>query len=74
MEELGVAAKSLINVYNKVDKLPHPEAVTFLTRRPRSVVTSAKTGAGLAEFKTAIGETLNGLDEARARSEARGRG
>ena len=74
LEELGVAAKPLINVYNKVDKLPHPEAVTFLTRRPRSVVTSAKTGAGLAEFKTAIGETLNGLDEARARSEARGRG
>lgn len=74
LEELGVAAKSLINVYNKVDKLPHPEAVTFLTRRPRSVVTSAKTGAGLAEIKTAIGETLNGLDEARARSEARGRG
>ena len=74
LEELGVAAKPLINVYNKVDKLPHPEAVTFLTRRPRSVVTSAKTGAGLAEIKTAIGETLNGLDEARARSEARGRG
>ena len=64
LEELGVAAKPLINVYNKVDKLPHLEAVAFLSRRPRSVVTSAKTGAGLTELKTAIAETLNSLEEA----------
>ena len=63
LEELGVAAKPLINVYNKVDKLPHLEAVAFLSRRPRSVVTSAKTGAGLTELKTAIAETLNSLEE-----------
>ncbi len=64
LEELGVAAKPLINVHNKVDKLPHLEAVAFLSRRPRSVVTSAKTGAGLTELKTAIAETLNSLEEA----------
>ena len=64
LEELGVAAKPLINVHNKVDKLPHLEAVAFLSRRPRSVMTSAKTGAGLTELKTAIAETLNSLEEA----------
>ncbi len=74
LEELGVATKPLINVHNKVDKLPYPEGVTFLSRRPQSVVTSARTGAGLTELKTAIAESLNTLDEARARSEARGRG
>jgi len=73
LEELGVAAKPLINVYNKVDKLPHLEAVAFLSRRPRSVVTSAKTGAGLTELKTAIAETLNSLEEATVRRRA-GRG
>lgn len=71
--ELGVAAKPLINVHNQVDKLPHPEAVTFLSRRPRSVVTSAKTRAGLPELKTAIAETLNTLEEATVRRRA-GRG
>lgn len=74
LEELGVAAKPLINVHNKVDKLPHPEAVTFLSRRPGSVVTSAKTGAGLAELKAAVAETLNTLEGARARSKAGGGG
>ena len=64
LEELGVAAKPLINVHNKVDKLPHLEAVAFLSRRPRSVMTSAKTGAGLTELKTAIAETLHSLEEA----------
>jgi GTPase len=73
LEELGVATKPLINVHNKVDKLPHPEALTFLSRRPRSAVTSAKTGAGLLELKKAIAETLNTLEEARARSKAGGR-
>lgn len=73
LEELGVAAKPLINVYNKVDKLPHLEAVAFLSRRPRLVVTSAKTGAGLTELKTAIVETLNCLEEATVRRRA-GRG
>ena len=74
LEELGAAAKPVINLYNKVDKLPHPEAVAFLARRPRSVVTSAKTGAGFSELRTVIAETLDSLEESRAERQARGRG
>ncbi len=73
LEELEVADKPLINVYNKVDKLPHPEAVTFLTRRPMSVVTSAKTGRGLAALKTAVAETLHTVEEARIRAKVTSR-
>ncbi|MFQ5802115.1 MAG: GTPase HflX [Candidatus Methylomirabilales bacterium] len=72
--ELGVAAKPLMSLYNKVDKLPHPEAVAFLTRRPRSVVTSAKTGAGLSELKSVMAGMLESLGESRAQRQARGRG
>lgn len=68
--ELGVAGKPMINVHNKVDKLPHPEAVAFLSRRPRSVVTSAVTGVGLADLRAAIAEALITLDEAKAASKA----
>jgi GTP-binding protein HflX len=64
--ELGAAAKPLINVYNKVDKLPHPEAVAFLARRPRSVVVSAHTGAGLDDLKHAMAETLKTVEDATA--------
>jgi len=64
--ELGAAAKPLINVYNKVDKLPHPEAVAFLARRPRSVVVSARTGAGLDDLKYAMAETLKTVEDATA--------
>jgi len=64
--ELGAAAKPLINVYNKVDKLPHPEAVAFLARRPRSVVVSARTGAGLDDLKYAMAETLKTIEDATA--------
>ncbi len=64
--ELGAAAKPLINVYNKVDKLPHPEAVAFLARRPRSVVVSARTGAGLDDLKHAMAETLKTVEDATA--------
>lgn len=74
LEELGVAAKPLINIYNKVDKLLHPEAVAFLTRKPRSVVTSAKTGVGLSELKKVIVETLEFLEVSEARRQARRRG
>ena len=74
LEELGAAAKPLINLYNKVDRLSHPEAVAFLARRPRSVVTSAKTGAGLSELRTVMVETLESLEESRAQQQARRRG
>jgi len=66
LEELGVAAKPLINLYNKMDKLPNPEAVAFLTRGPRSVVISARTGTGLAELKKGIVEALESLEESGA--------
>jgi len=64
--ELGAAAKPLISVYNKVDKLPHPKAVAFLARRPRSVVVSARTGAGLDDLKHAMAETLKTVEDATA--------
>ncbi len=74
LEELGIATKPLISLYNKVDKLPHPEAIAFLSRRPRSVVTSANTGAGLSELKTVIAEMLESLEESRAQRQVRRRG
>jgi len=74
LEELGMAIKPLISLYNKVDKLPHPEAIAFLSRRPRSVVTSANTGAGLSELKTVIAEMLESLEESRAQRQVRRRG
>jgi len=49
-----------------VDKLPHPEAVAFLARRPRSVVVSARTGAGLDDLKHAMAETLKTVEDATA--------
>jgi len=64
--ELGAAAKPLISVYNKVDKLQHPKAVAFLARRPRSVVVSARTGAGLDDLKHAMAETLKTVEDATA--------
>ena len=67
LEELGAAAKPLINVYNKIDKLPYPEGVTFLARRPGSVVTSARTGTGLADLKHTIAESLKAVEDAKAR-------
>jgi GTPase len=73
LAELGVAAKPVIHVYNKVDKLPHPEAMAFLTRQPGSVVISAKTGAGLPALRHVIAETLDGVDEATVDSRAKGR-
>lgn len=73
LEELGVAAKPMINVHNKVDKLPHPEAVSFLSRRGGSVVTSAVTGVGLEELRAAMAETLTTLDEVEAASKVTGR-
>ena len=69
-----MAAKPLITLYNKVDKLPHPEAITFLTRKPQAVVTSALTGAGFSEIKAAIAETLELLETSRAAWQARRRG
>jgi len=74
LEELGMAIKPLISLYNKVDKLPHPEAIAFLSRRPRSVVTSANTGEGLSELKTVIAEMLESLEESRAQRQIRRRG
>jgi len=64
--ELGAAAKPLINVYNKIDKLPYSEGVAFLARRPGSVVTSARTGTGLADLKHAMAETLKTVKDATA--------
>jgi GTP-binding protein HflX len=74
LEELGMATKPLISLYNKVDKLPHPGGIAFLSRRPRSVVTSAKTGAGLSELKTVIAEILESLEESRVQRQVRRRG
>jgi GTP-binding protein HflX len=67
LEELGAGAKPLINVYNKIDKLPSPEGVAFLARRPGSVITSARTGTGLADLKHAIAESLKAVEDARSR-------
>lgn len=67
LEELGAGAKPLINVYNKIDKLPYPEGVAFLARRPGSVVTSARTGTGLADLKHTIAESLKAIEDAKAR-------
>ena len=74
LEELGVGGKPVIRVYNKIDKLPHPDAGAFVSRVPRSVLTSAKTGVGLRELTAVIGETLNSLEEAAVSQKREGRG
>lgn len=48
LEEIGAADKSTINVLNKIDRLPGPDAVSSLAAEfPGSVAISAFTGAGL---------------------------
>ncbi len=74
LEELGVAAKPCIRVYNKADKLLHPEAIAFLSRGPGSVITSAKTGVGLVELTAVIAQTLHSLKEVRTTWKVEGRG
>jgi GTP-binding protein HflX len=74
LEELQVAIKPLIRVYNKVDKLPHPDAVAFLARRPKRVTTSAVTGAGLEDLKAALAETIAGLEEREVRRDVGAKG
>ncbi|MFQ5656917.1 MAG: GTPase HflX [Candidatus Methylomirabilales bacterium] len=63
LDDLEVGDKQIIRVYNKIDRLSHPEAIAFLSRGPLSVLTSAKTGAGLGELTTVIGEALDSLAE-----------
>lgn len=59
LEQIGAADKTVITVYNKVDKLEFPENVTErLGRDIHSICISAKTGLHLTELLERIAENL----------------
>jgi len=59
LEEIGAASKPTINVLNKIDRLPGPEAIASLAAKfPGSVAISALTGEGLELLLTRIEEAL----------------
>ena len=59
LEEIGAASKPTINVLNKIDRLPGPEAVSSLAAKfPDGVAISALTGEGLGSLLARVGEAL----------------
>ena len=59
LAEIGAAEKPIINVLNKIDRLPGPDAVSSLaTEFPASVTISALAGDGLESLLTRVEEVL----------------
>ena len=59
LAEIGAAEKPIINVLNKIDRLPGPDAVSSLaTEFPASVTISALAGDGLELLLTRVEEVL----------------
>ena len=55
LEEIGAAHKSTINVLNKIDRLPNPEAASsLLSEFPNSIAISAFERKGLASLLTRV--------------------
>lgn len=60
LDELGADTKQMLVVFNKVDKVEDPVALTVLrTHFPEAVFVSVHTGAGLEELVARIGEFVN---------------
>jgi len=54
LQDLKIADKPMITVYNKIDKDLSPEHITRLTARPDSVAISALTGANIEDLTKKI--------------------
>jgi GTPase len=61
LRELGAEEKPVVYVWNKIDATPYPESAGDLDLGDFGVLVSAKTGAGIAELKSAIAERLRSL-------------
>jgi GTPase len=59
LRELGAAGRPAIYVWNKIDAQPQPVSAADLG--DFGILTSAKTGAGIAELKSAIAARLRAL-------------
>jgi GTP-binding protein HflX len=55
MDEIVEEPRDTLMVFNKIDALPDPSTINVMLRHyPRAVFTSAQTGAGLDELRSAI--------------------
>ena len=59
LDELGVADKPMLMVFNKIDRVTAPGlAKRFTGQYPNSIVVSAKTEEGFEEFMAELGKQL----------------
>jgi len=59
LDELGVADKPMLMVFNKIDRVTAPGlAKRFTGQYPNSIVVSAKTGEGFEAFMAELGKQL----------------
>ena len=59
LDELGVADKPMLMVFNKIDRVTAPGlAKRFTSQYPNSIVVSAKTGEGFEAFMAELGKQL----------------
>ena len=59
LDELGVADKPMLMVFNKIDRVTAPGlAKRFTGQYPNSIVVSAKTGEGFVAFMAELGKQL----------------
>lgn len=59
LDEIGASGKPTLMVFNKIDRLEHPEAARHhLDRFPNAVAVSARTGDGFASLLAELGSQL----------------
>ena len=64
LDELGVADKPMLMVFNKIDRVTAPGLAKRLTEQyPNSIVVSAKTGEGFEAFTAELGKQLRPVRE-----------
>ena len=64
LDELGVADKPMLMVFNKVDRVSAPGlAKRFTGQYPNSIVVSARTGEGFEAFMAELGKQLRPVRE-----------
>ena len=64
LDELGVADKPMLMVFNKVDRVTAPGlAKRFTGQYPNSIVVSARTGEGFEAFMAELGKQLRPVRE-----------
>jgi GTP-binding protein HflX len=59
LDEIGASGKPTLMVFNKIDRLEHPESAhNHLDRFPNAVAVSARTGDGFASLLAELGSQL----------------